>query len=256
MKQTQAIVERVRRVNTAYQHIEVAIDESMGRIKPGHSLLALEAESGWHPYLRERWWPVGLNDGKLVIERPVAREYEPGQVIDVIGLIGQPYRFRRTLRNVLLVAYDTPPTPLLLTIPWLLGNQISVTLVLVGTARDYDTQHIAQEVEIVRSEDDDLDDYTDAARFTWPEQVMTLGWADQVFVTVNRQNEMGYFTAVVQRFRDLRKDMPQNYLFGVFLPLVPCGTGACFACTLAMRKGTQLACTDGPALDLTQVVLG
>ncbi|MFW5749000.1 MAG: dihydroorotate dehydrogenase electron transfer subunit, partial [Chloroflexota bacterium] len=32
----------------------------------------------------------------------------------------------------------------------------------------------------------------------------------------------------------------------------PCGTGACTACTLQTRQGSVLACTEGPAFDLTQ----
>ncbi|GAB4515902.1 MAG: hypothetical protein OHK0046_20120 [Anaerolineae bacterium] len=248
MKETNAIIERVRRINNQYQHIELAIDEAMGRIKPGQSLLVRENDKSWDPYIRERWWPVGLSSGKLVIERPAEVDYQPGQLVNTIGLIGQPYRFRRTLRNVLLIAYDVPPTSLLLTIPWLLGNKISVTLVLAASARDYDTRHIAREVEITRSEETD-------SGFAWPDQVMTLGWADQVFVAVNPAQESAQFSEVVARFRELRTDIAENYLFGIFQQAAPCGVGACHACTIAMRNGTQLACTDGPALDLTQVVL-
>lgn len=250
MKETEAIIERVRRINNNYQHLELAVDEVLWRIKPGQSLLAQTAKDGaWHPYLRERWWPVNIGDSKLVIERPVGEDYEPGQLVNLLGLVGQPYRFRRTLRNVLLIAYDTDPTPLLLTIPWLLGNKISVTIVLAGNARQYHTQHIAEEVEIVLTEDGDNDD------LVWADQVMTVGWADQVFVVVAQDDEMGRFHKIYQKFNALRNDIPQNYLFGVFQTPIPCGAGACQACVIPMRKDAKLACTDGPAFDLTQVIL-
>lgn len=244
MKETEAIIERVRRINGDYQHLELAVDSAMGRIKPGQTLLA-RVSSGWEPYLRELWWPVGISQDKLIIERPGADRYEPGQIIQVMGLVGKPYLFRRTLRNVLLVAYDTPPTPLLMTIPWLLGNNVSVTLVLLGTAAKYNTQHLPPEVEVVQGDEE----------VNWPNQVMTVGWADQVFATVGREDELTRFSKVYARFKERRADLPKNYLFGVFQPMLPCGAGACYACVLRMRDGLSLVCTEGPAFDLTQVVL-
>lgn len=245
MKETEAIIERVRRVNPDFQHLELAVDAALlGRIKPGQSLL-VRTRNGWDPYLREHWWPVGINGANLIIERPAAEHYEPGQVVSTFGYVGQPYRFRRTLRNVLLLAYDTPPTPLIMTIPWLLGNKISVTLVLLGEAVKYGTQHLPHEVEIIHGDEE----------ANWPNQVMTVGWADQVFAVVAVDDEFGRFHRLVERFKERRADLPQQYLFGVFQPLLPCGTGACFACMLRTRDGTPLVCTDGPAFDLTYVIL-
>jgi hypothetical protein len=246
MDETEAIIERTTQVNQGFQHLELAIDQSLRKkIKPGHSLLVRAEDQEWHPYLREQWWPVSVNRNKLVVERPIGKRYDAGALVNIIGPVGQPYRFRRTLRNVMLLAYDTSPTPLLMTIPWLLGNSIGVTLVLVGSAREYATQHLNPEVEIIHGEED----------VTWAEQVMTIGWADQVFAAVGEDDSLGQFKEVLERFRELRADVPRNYLFGVFQPVICCGTGACLSCMLQMRKGTQLICTDGPAFDLTQVVV-
>lgn len=244
MIESAAIIERTRQVNAGFQRIELAVDEALLQIKPGQTLLA-RLNDRWDPYLREHWWPVGLRGEKLIVERPISETYQPGQTVNLIGLVGQPYRFRRTLRNVLLIAYDTPPIPLLMTIPWLLGNQISVTLVLLASARDYDTQHLPPEVEIVQGEDD----------LSWANQVMTVGWADQVFVTVSPDDELGRFREIVEQFQARRADIQQNYLFGVFRPKLPCGTGACHACMLPLRKASPLVCVDGPAFDLMQVNL-
>jgi hypothetical protein len=243
MNETKAIIERVKKVNRKVQHLELAVDKSLTSIKPGQSLLARLDEDSWHPYLREQWWPVSLSTKKLFIERPVELQYQPGQVVNILGLVGKPYRFRRTLRNVLLIAYETSPTALLMIIPWLLGNQVSVTLVLAGSATEYSTGHINAEVEIVHG-DEEMD---------WPDQVMTIGWADQVFVVVKQDDEMGRFRKVMERFQQRRADIPSNYLFGVFQPTMTCGAGACSACMLQMKEGAHLICTDGPAFDLTQV---
>ena len=40
MKETQALIERVRRVNDTHQHLHITVDTSLGGIKPGQSLLA------------------------------------------------------------------------------------------------------------------------------------------------------------------------------------------------------------------------
>lgn len=56
MKQSEAIIERVRRINAGYQHLELAVDEALNRIKPGQSLL-VRTSTSWHPYLREHGIP-------------------------------------------------------------------------------------------------------------------------------------------------------------------------------------------------------
>lgn len=247
MEEQEAIIERVKQVNNSVQHLELAIDDAWSRIKPGQSLLAWPANHPQDAYMRDHWWPVNIKPGnKLIIERPLSEVYEPPQVVHVLGLVGKPYRFRRTLRNVLLIAHDTLPTPLMMTIPWLLGNQISVTLALLGAAREYETSHLPPEVEIIQG---------NSEKFTWPDQVMTVGWADQVFVTVSNHDLGGHFRQVLHKFEELRAVIPKNYLFGVFDDLLPCGAGACQACMVPTREGDQLSCTEGPAFDLTQVHL-
>lgn len=245
MKEIDTIIERIRRINKNYQHLELAVDEGFQSIKPGQTVLARQTQ-GWDPYLRERWWPVGITrENRLIIERPAETEYRPGQMVNLVGLAGQPYRFRRSLRSVLLLAWDTPPTPLLMMLHWLLQNQVSVTMALLGTAADYDTGHLPPELEVVHGSAETLE---------WPDQVMTLGWADQCFVAVSPQDELERFRAVLERFRELRSSIPKNHLFGVFQSAPVCGLGACFACMLRVDGGTALACVDGPAFDLTQVL--
>lgn len=251
MKETQAVIQRVKQINDTHQHVVLAVDESLTTMKPGQSLLARETES-WHPYLREHWWPVASGKNSITVERPTASRYVPGQVVSLLGLVGQPFRFRRTLRTVLLMAYDTPPTPLLMTIPWLLGNNIAVTMVLLGSATEYKTEHLPPELEVVLGEVKVEPDSTD---FQWPSRVTTVGWADQVFVAVAQDNEAHRFSRVLQMFGQLRSDVPKNYLFGVFRPILPCGVGACYSCTMQTKDAQTLVCTDGPALDLTLVKL-
>ena len=257
MKDTQAIIERVRRINADVQHLELAVDDSLTKIKPGQSLLVRVApfnpnfaDEIWHPYLREQWYPVNMVNNKLLIERPTEIRYEPGQIVNAMGLIGQPIRFRKSARTVLLIAYNTPPTALLMTIPWLLGNKIAVTLVLLGSATDYGTQHLPPEIEVIRGSAG-----TQEETLVWPNQVLTAGWADQVLVVVSKDDELLRFGELMARLKELRNDVPPNYIFGVFQPWLPCGVGACAACLLRVGDELQAACSKGPSFDLTTVQL-
>ncbi|MDZ4765684.1 MAG: hypothetical protein SGI73_14130 [Chloroflexota bacterium] len=141
------------------------------------------------------------------------------------------------------MAWDADPAPLLLTIPALLVNRVGVTLVLCGTAARYTTEHLPPEVEIIRGDAD----------LQWQNRVTTIGWADQVFVAVNPQIENIQMGRIYALFKELRSDVQTAYLFGVFCPPLPCGTGACGACLLRTRGEAQLVCTTGPAFDLTTV---
>lgn len=251
MNESQAYIERIMRVNRHYQRIELAVDASLTHLHAGQAVLSRRVENDyeielWNPYLRQLWFPVDIPSAtSLVIERPTNIQYIPGQIFNLLGPIGQPFRFRRSLRNILFMVYHTPPAPLLLTLKPLLANQVSVTMVLMGTSKDYDTQHLPPEVEIIRAEDN----------LTWDDMVMTLGWADQVFVLVGQGDELSYFSEVMSLVRERRVDIPENYIFGVFQNVLPCGVGACYACMLKMKEGTKLQCIDGPAFDLTTLRL-
>lgn len=244
MQQTKALIQRVRRIDARYQHIDLGIEEQLGDIKPGQSLLVRQGDN-WQPYLREHWWPIRITSHTLVVERPGHIHYEPGSFVNVLGPVGQFFRFRRSLRHVLLIAYDTPATPLMSMIPMLIANQTGVTLALMGEARGYPTSNLPPQVEIIQGEAD----------LEWENRVMTIGLADQVFAVVRPDDEIRRFREVWQIFTDQRADIRKNYLFGVFQSIQPCGTGACQACMVRLNSGTALLCTDGPTLDLTQVKL-
>ena len=246
MKETEAIIEKIKRINEHFQHLELAVDRSLHQMKPGESVLARIGKH-WDPYLREHWWPVGFTgNNKLIIERSGHIPYEPGQIVSLLGPVGVNFRFRRSLRNILLIAYDTPPTPLLMMIHWLLANHVNVTIALLGeNAEHYDTKHVSPEVEVIHGDD----------QLTWPDQVLTLGWADQVFVVVAPDDEPLRFSRLMNVIREKRSEVPKNYIFGVFQSVLPCGIGACDACTVRVEGELKHICTDGPAFDLTLVRL-
>ena len=251
MKDTQAYIERIRRVSRDFQRLELAVDKSLSSMLAGQAVLVRRIEKDyeiqhWNPYLRELWFPVEiLNSNIIVVEVPAAISYQPGQLLSLMGPIGKAFKFRRKLRNILLVAYDSAPTSLLMMLPTLLANDASVTMVMMGSARQYDSSHLPEEIEIVQAEDD----------LSWQDMVMTLGWADQVFVAVGPGKELRNFADVLRLARQRRNDVPANFIFGVFQRQLPCAVGACYACMLRSKDGSKLQCVDGPAFDLTALFL-
>ncbi|MBK8134895.1 MAG: hypothetical protein IPK52_03480 [Chloroflexi bacterium] len=243
MKETEAIIERIRAVNETHQHLDLAVDESLMAIKPGQFLLARVGDR-WDPYLRITWYPVDLRDNKLVVERPLSEIYDVGQTISLVGLAGDHFRFRKGVRNVLLIAFDCPPTPLLMMLPWLVRNNIAATVVLLGDAVKYETQHLPPEIEIIEGD----------SELNWPNQVMTVGWADQIFVCAAQDDESYRFAQVLARIKERRSEVPKNYLFGVYQGFA-CGLGMCDVCAVRTDEGVKLACMKGPSFDLTLVKL-
>ncbi len=243
MKEAMAIIERIRQVNETHQHLELAVEPWLAEIKPGQSLLA-RTTTTWDPYLREQWYPVAATKALLTIERPLTTVVSPGQVVNLLGIVGKPYRFRKTLRNVLLLAYNTEPTPLIMMIDMLLKNRVSVTLVLLGDAANYGTTHLPPEVEILKGDHE----------MNWANRVTTIGWADQVFAVVPQADEPGHFRRLYEMFTQLRADIPQGHLWGIFRPPLPCGIGACSSCLVRVKGEHLAACTQGPAFDLAAVM--
>ncbi|MCC6564852.1 MAG: hypothetical protein IT298_03745 [Chloroflexi bacterium] len=244
MKETDAIIERISAINSTHQHLELAVDESLKSIKVGQFLMVRVGDR-WDPFLRSVWYPVDImRDGKLVIERPLTETYDVGQTVSAIGPAGDHFKFRKGIRHVLLIAYDCPPTPLIMVMPWLIRNNIAVTLVLIGSAVNYEIHHLPPEVEVIEGDDE----------LNWPNQVVTVGESDQVFVCAAPDDERYRFSRILTKFRERRNQLPKNYLFGVFQGFA-CGLGMCDVCAVRSLEGLKLACRKGPAFDLATLHL-
>lgn len=244
MRETQALVERVRHIGTGIQQIDLSIDQALAQLKPGQSVFARLENAGWETVLREQWLPVNLQRNTLTVEMSPADTFSPGQVVSLLSPVGRAFPARPSRSHVLLIVDDTLPTPLVWLARTLIAERLEVTMVLGGAAVRYPLELLPPEVEILRSD----------AGWTWPEQVETLNWADQVFVLAPAATQMAVYGELYETVRQIRQQLiPENYLCGVFFQRLACGTGACQACQLPSRKGELLACVDGPAIDLRQL---
>jgi hypothetical protein len=246
MRETQAIIERVRRVSDTLQQLDLSAESSLTRLQPGQSVYAYPHDHpAWHPYLREQWIPVNMQGSRLTVELPTERTYAPGQVISLMAPVGQPLAAREGGHHLLLLAEDAMPTPFVLLARRRIADGWAVTLVLSGRAIQYPLELLPPEVEILRSDTD----------WKWPDQVETLNWADQVIALAPTYDQSKAYSGLYNIIGQLRlHDIPDDYVYGLFYQRLVCGTGACQACQIACHKGDQLACVDGPAIDLKRVI--
>ncbi len=246
MQETEGIIERVWQLSPALQRLELTVEPSLAHLKAGQSLLAL-TQDRLDPYLREHWIPVERQDGQLVIERAAHFTYTPGQVVRLMGAIGTPIPWQMGgHRRLLLWVHDASPIPILLLAQEATQTMAEVALVLTGTAVDYPFAGIPAAVEVMTGAEDG----------TWEAQEDMLLWADRICTVVNPAVWFDQFSALFQTVKQVRGQVPLGFLYGLFnLMPYPCGTGVCAACMIRCKTSLKLACTQGPALDLAEVLL-
>ncbi len=241
MRETEGIVERVWRVAPDIQRLELRVEDSLRYLEAGQTLLA-EGVS----YLREQWLPIEVSPRTLIVERLMDSTYMPGHTVSLLGPIGNGFPWNAGLqKRLLLIAYDSYPTPLLMLAQKALSQNASVALVLLGKARDYPASALPSAIEVIPGHD--------AAQ--WPDQNSTLVWADQIFAVAGDAFANDHFSELFQMVKTLKMSVPAQFFYGVYLPPMPCGTGACMACMVRCKTTHKLACIDGSAFDLTEMFL-
>jgi NAD(P)H-flavin reductase len=241
MRESLAIIERVRRISDGWQHVSLAVeDNALEQLRPGQSLL-VRREDRFDPYLRQLWIPVDYDAraGVLEIERRENEWLDPGDVVSVIGPVGAAFPLEDPTRNLLLVVQDYPLTRLRYLLVAALRRGVSVTLVAAGMLTAYPVNSLPPETEIIYSDNPQQ----------WPSFKATVLWADQIFVLTDVYQAHDRFTHLLRAMRDIRHALPENFLYGVFDYPLPCGTGSCMACLVSHHA----ACVDGPAFDLGKV---
>lgn len=246
MNESEAIIERVWQVDRGIQRIDLTVDASLQNIGAGQFLLAMPQQLRNH-YLRDLWIPVKQEDGIVTVERTTREHHSPGQLVSLIGPIGEPYPWLSGgNRHLLLIAKDTPPTPLLMLASEAIRHAAEVAMILLGSALEYSFAGIPAAVEVINGEEDR----------SWSDDPQIFTWADQVFVAADRIMWLETFSSLFHLIREARAGaIPVNFLYGVPMMPLPCGTGACDACMVRCKNTMKHLCVQGPALDLAEVQL-
>jgi hypothetical protein len=245
MQESEAIIERVWQVGPGVQRLELAVESALAALEPGQSLLARTQDS-WEPYLREHWIPVSNDTGLLTIELNNDAHLSPGQIVSVIGPVGEPLPWvSGGGKHLLLIAQDVPPTPMLFLAKAAIEQTAEVALVLLGSSTEYPYAGIPPAVEVITGETGN----------SWPDDQVFIEWADQIFAAVGDSFWLDQFSTLFHKIEGVRGRLAVNSLYGVFTHTLPCGTGACGTCMIRCKTTAKLTCTQGPALDLTEVQL-
>jgi NAD(P)H-flavin reductase len=245
MQEIQAIIERVRRVSPSLQRLDVVLNRAQANmdIAPGQLFLARTAVS-LDPFLREPWTPVERNGTVITVELPVSNVYEPEQFVSLLGPIGKSIPLRDNVRSLLLIAIDSTPAALLLLAQTMLKRVGGITLVLVGAATQYPLELLPKELEVARAE----------SWAQWSTKDQALKWADQIVAVAPPPFDLEHYQRLMEDVRRVRMNVPENYLFGLFQPPMPCGVGACAACLIRCGGEDVAACLEGPSFDLTSII--
>lgn len=244
MRETQALIERVRRVSDDVQRVDIAAEPALAHLEPGQSLFVRPLEQpGWDPYLRDQWIPVSIEPGRVVVEIATERDVTPGTVLSVLSPVGRAIPFRSGLLHLLLIADDALPTPFIHAARALTGGGVEVTLLMHGAARRYPLELLPPEVEVLHG----------GEHWSWPDQVEVLNWADQVLVLAPVERQLEVYERLYNTVAQLRSyNIPDGYICGMFAHTLACGAGACGVCMIPSGKDL-LTCVDGPAIDLKRV---
>lgn len=216
------------------------------RVRAGQFLM-LRCGDGFDPFLRRRFFysrlrltAAGVLEASLLatpVEDAAAwlAGRRPGDVLDAIGPFGSGFSPARGARHLLLAGEGALIAPLLLAADDAVARGINVTLVQ-GGAPAYPAALLPPEVEAAPP---------DATAADAIGQVLTLlPWADHALFSFEESLLRG-------AAGELRRIGVRKPVHVVRWDTLPCGTGLCGACAVALRRGAQRrCCSDGPVFTL------
>ena len=213
--------------------------------------------TGHDPLLRRPYspirWDARAGEITLLILRGGAAsrwlsDRQPGDRIDMVGLLGSGFSLARSTRRALMVAGGVGIAPLIALAHQATARGISVTLLAGGAsgAALVPPRCLPAEVEYVAATADGSVGYHGFVTDLVPPY---LDWADQVFAC-------GPNPMFLSLARVMRADRPVQLLpptqFSVE-EYMACGLGVCMGCVTETRHGPQRVCKEGPVFDWTEL---
>lgn len=242
-------------------------------LRPGHALHLVRPEAGG--YRMRRVAPVsGVNLLRSSVEVALQPRVDGGhdalaglrvgEVIDLIGPIGQPILINKATMKLLLISDIEGFAWLRALAIAAASDGISVTMLQQAeTAADLPPARLLPDVvEIVVATRDGSIGHrgtvTDliAEYVTWADQAIVAG-ADEIRAaavtaalrrrTADRTSPSG----ATRRARTTAAGRRAPWLQALLTHEIGCGIGACGGCTVATRAGQVRLCREGPAVDAT-----
>lgn len=251
----------------------VAVDDVMGdsalitvslppgmatSLRPGHFVDVLcRVEGSFDPLLR-RPYSIFRTDPQAntltLMVRPFGRgsawlaKRSVGDVLDVLGPLGNTFEIRPKSRNLLMVAGGVGVAPLVFLSDFAIARDLNVTF-LMGSANAAGllaTSHVPSVVEYLVATDDGSAGYHGFVTELVPEYV---GWADQIFSC----GPEAMFRSLRDAANPHRREGKPTIQVSVERTMA-CGLGACLGCVVETKRGMRTSCVQGPIFDMDDVI--
>lgn len=175
----------------------------------------------------------------------------PGDLVDVLGPLGQPFTLDRSARNLLLVGGGVGIVPLVALAEEALGKGLAVTLLAGFRSKDkvFPAARVPEDVEYVVATNDGSFGHAGLVTELVPAY---LDWADQVCACgpVPMLKALGALDGVRargKRGKPVQVAMEEH---------MGCAMGVCLGCVVPTRRGPKRVCRDGPVFDLGEMGWG
>jgi len=180
-----------------------------------------------------------------------------GDQLDVLGPFGHPFELGGRTRSLLLIGAGPGLAALLLLARAAAARNCAITLLAGAEAPDLLPPPFLLPGEVEYQTGSEIGDWrleTDASDSQSPISNLqsAITWADQICVALPRAQLVDLATIVRRVKYRWERGFASALLEG---PLI-CGVGACGVCTIDLRKGARLLCSDGPVFDLRDISLG
>lgn len=168
---------------------------------------------------------------------------QPGDRLDTLGPLGQPFRVASGSRNLLMVGGGIGLAPLVALSEEALRRELSITL-LAGfrtAERALPANFVPPQVEYVVATDDGGLGHRGRVTELVPEY---LGWADEVFACGPTPMLKSLAHAVGGTTKRVQVSLEER---------MGCAMGVCLSCVLHTRQGLKRVCRDGPVFHLADL---
>ncbi len=254
MIQLLAPITATRRVAPSVALLRLHAPEVASRARPGQFVMA-RCSDGADPYLRRPFplFAAGSTEISLLVraDDPAHRwlAHRPaGQVVDLLGPLGQGFTLTPSTRHLLLVAEGMGIAALAAIAAHATHEGFAVTL-LAGApsaATSLPADLLPTDVEYRIATADGSRGERGSVAGLLPSVIQ---WADQVFAAGSPTLYRALAAAIARYRLRVDDDFAQIWLLGT----TGCGLGACQGCTVQTRRGPSLSCHEGPVFRLREV---
>lgn len=164
-----------------------------------------------------------------------------GDVLDILGPIGNGFSVSRNSENLLLIAGGIGIAPLPFLAQRAVADERNIRMVIGAKTADH-LFPITPEIPVKQVTEDGSAGKKGVITDFLPDIV---DWADEVFAC----GPIPMYRSMIRQ-ASIYRDKPVQILLE---QVMACGIGACRGCAVPTRQGMKMVCQDGPVFDLRDI---